>query len=137
MRVHRGFLEGVGADDREERSRGIVSSGGTWVRSAPCSRSRCRGGRWGDRWCEGGMGLVSDGPFWLFGLGSVLGGRAVAPVLVVVQAGPWRRPGRSRRGQGTEGGKDGAVTGSTLSTGCQIGGHEKSRPDSKCKTVWP
>lgn len=85
-----------------------------------------------------GWAWVSDRPFWLLGwaLSLCVRGRRSTDA-VVVQARPWRGRGRSCRGQGTEGEEGGALTGSTRSTGCQIGGHEKSRPDSKCKTVWP
>lgn len=127
-----GFPGGVGAGDR-----GIAIPRYSLVLAVLGYGGRPAGRvGWGDRWCEGGMGRPGQRSTVLgSGLGSLSGRCSTGAV--VVQTRPWRGPGRSCRGQGTEGERDGALTGSTLTTGCQIGGHEKSRPDSKCKTVWP
>lgn len=91
MRVRRGSLEGVGAGDREERSRGIVLLsryvlGYTQRRALQQGRlgrvlGRGEGGGVTGGVKEGWAGLVSDRPFWLLGWASLSGPAVVAPVL--------------------------------------------------------
>lgn len=80
MRMRRGSLEGsgqaTGKSDPEVQSI-LAVLGYTAARPAA---GKGRGGRWGDRWCEGGMGRPSQRSTVLaFGLGSL--SDAVAPAL--------------------------------------------------------
>lgn len=79
MRARRGSLEGsgqaTGKSDPEVQS-GLAVLGYRSTAARPAAGKGRGRGRWGDRWCEGGMGRPSQRSTVLaFGLGSLSSGR--------------------------------------------------------------